>query len=251
MGSVELNIDSHQGRRSEFPPTRWSLVLRAAQQGSAEADRALAELCEAYWYPLYAYVRRQGQTREEAQDLVQGFFERLLAADGLGRPTQERGRFRSFLLAGLRNFQINAWNRERAQKRGGGRATVSIDDSAETLYQSELLEADTPETMFDRRWAWTVIDRALSRLENEYRAGGKHALFERVRDCLPGAPQSRPAPAEACDALGMSEAALRMAASRLRKRFGKALRAEVASTVASPEAIDEELRHLMDVVGSP
>ena len=231
-----------------FPSTHWSVVLSAAAGGAPHAEDALARLCKAYWYPLYVFLRRRGCSPEESEDLTQEFFSRLVHKEFLAGLTQEGGKFRSFLLTALTRFVANEWSRERAQKRGGGKAVISIDADAETRYGRELADHVTPQTLFERRWALTVLDRVLARLRQEYSAAGKQELFSRLEGCLPGA-QSPVAYAEAGAALDIKEATLRMAALRLRRRYGQLLRAEIAATVSSPTEIDEEIRYLIRVVG--
>ncbi len=206
-----------------FQSTHWTVVLAAGLENSPESSAALQKLCTAYWCPLYAFIRRRGYSVEEAEDLTQEFFARLLAKDLLAGVTREGGRFRSFLLTVLKRFLANEWNREHAQKRSGGKPRFSIDDTAEARYQRALTEQATPETLFERQW-------------------------EQLQSCLAGA-QSEIPYAQIAAAFGMKESAVRMAASRLRRRYGALLRAEIAVTVSSPEEIDEEIRYLIALVG--
>jgi RNA polymerase sigma factor (sigma-70 family) len=229
-----------------FPPTRWSVVLDAACQGSAESEGALAKLCEAYWFPLYAFLRHQGHSPEQAEDLTQEFFVRLVHKRYLEGLTQEGGTFRSFLLTALKRFLANEWNREHSQKRGGGKVIFSIDGSAEARYRRELIDHASPDTLFERQWAFTVMDRVLDRLQEEYTRAGKGKLFELTQGCLPGA-DGESSYAEAGATLGLKEASVRMAALRLRRRYGQILREEIAETVATPEEIEQEIRHLIAV----
>src|SRR5271155_2907054 len=167
---------AHSGSR-QFATTRWSLVLAAGQRSSPQSSAALATLCENYWYPLYAYVRRRGHDSDEAQDLTQAFFTRLLEKNDLAAADPERGRFRSFLLASLKHFLANEWDRARAEKRGGGRSVLSIDfGTAEERYRAEPSHELTPEKIFERRWALTVLDHALKRLRTEFAGGGREKL---------------------------------------------------------------------------
>src|SRR3954471_10218810 len=170
-----------------FATTRWSVVLRAGA-GSSASDDALARLCRAYWYPLYAFVRRQGHGPHDAQDLTQGFFARLLEKKDLAAVDRSKGKFRSFLLAAMKHYLANEWDRARAQKRGGGLALISIDDAeAEGRYAHEAAEQSTAEQLFDRRWALTLLDQVLARLEDEMAAAGKHAMFNALKFSLTGA----------------------------------------------------------------
>lgn len=247
MGNPETD-GSRSGMASCFQTTHWTVVLAAGLKDSPESAAALQKLCTAYWYPLYAFIRRRGYTDEQSEDLTQEFFARLLAKDLLADVTRLGGRFRSFLLTVLKRFLANEWNREHAQKRSGGKPLFSIDDTAEARYQRELTEHATPETLFERQWAAAVLDQVLARLRDEYAAAGKQALFEQLQNCLPGA-QSQIPYAQIAAAFGLKEAGVRMAAHRLRRRYGELLRAEIAVTVSSPEEIDEEIRYLIALVG--
>jgi RNA polymerase sigma factor (sigma-70 family) len=235
-------------RANAFPPTHWSVVLAAAQQSAPGSERALARLCEAYWFPLYAFLRRQGHPREEAEDLTQEFFALLLRKEVLAGLEREGGRFRSFLLTALQRFLANEWNRDHAQKRGGYSPQISIDGTAEARYHAGLADRATPETLFEQQWALAILDRVLAKLQREYASLGKAELFNHLQGCLPGS-QDDLSYAEAGAALHLNESAVRMAALRLRRRYGQLLRAEIAPTVASPKEIDDELRHLMNVMG--
>lgn len=248
---MENETSNPNGRRGgAFPPTHWSLVLAAAGAGAPQASRALAELCEAYWSPLYCFLRRQGYSPEEAEDLTQEFLSRLVHKEVLAGLTQEGGKFRSFLLTVLKRFLANEWHHQHAQKRGGGQEVISIDARVEAGYQQELIDHATPETVFERQWAFTVLNRVMNQLREEYGRAGKGDLFARLQSCLPGT-QSQAVPAPAGRGLKMSDAALRMAAYRLRRRYGQLLRAEIATTVASPAEIDEEIQHLIQVTSRP
>jgi RNA polymerase sigma-70 factor (ECF subfamily) len=223
-------------------------VLAAARESRPEARASLGALCETYWYPLYCYVRRRGYRAEEAQDLTQEFFATLLEKDFLRVADPERGRFRSFLLASLNHFLAKEWRRRRAGKRGGGRLPLSLDfPSGESRYNQEPSHDLTPEKIYERRWALVLLDSALSKLRDEYAAGGKTVLFDRLSGFLGGKGKA-PYHEVAAD-LGMTEEAVKVAVHRLRRRCRHHLRAEVAETVARPEDVDEELQHLMAVVG--
>lgn len=242
----DVSTELHRG--GTFPSTHWSLVLVAAQGESRDADQALASLCQAYWHPLYAFARKRGSTPQEAEDLTQEFFLRLVRKDLLHGLTRDGGKFRSFLLTALKRFLVNEWQHNRAQKRGGGKPVVSIDESAELRVRDLLVDHHTPETVFEHQWALTVLERALDQLRDEYTRAGKSEVFARLQHCLPGA-QERIAYAEVGAALHLNEAAARMAAHRLRRRYGELLRAEIAATVSSPEEVDEEIRHMIEVTG--
>jgi RNA polymerase sigma-70 factor (ECF subfamily) len=235
--------------RGRFATTRWSVVLAAGKRGRPESRHALAELCEAYWYPLYAEARRRGRSAEDASDLVQGFFARLLEKNDLAAADPTRGRFRSFLLAAFGHFLANEWDRQHARKRGGGRKAVPLDVAeGESRYRREAAHDETPERIYDRRWALSLIDRALARLRDECARAGKAALFETLEPALSG---NRAASyAELAESLGMTEGAVKTAVHRLRTRCGAIVREEVAETVSRPEEIDEELGHLFAALES-
>ena len=232
-----------------FATTHWSLVLAAGRRASPDAREALATLCQTYWYSLYAHVLRRGLRAEEAQDLIQEFFADLLAKDRLRVADRERGRFRSFLLAALDHFLANAGRRVRARKRGGGRFTLSLDFPAgEGRYAAEPAHDITPDRLYARRWALTLIDQALTRLRDEFARAGKGDLFERLTPCLAGEADAEPY-RELAARLGMTEGAVKVAVHRLHKRCGELLREEIARTVAGPQQVEEELRDLFDVFG--
>lgn len=237
---------THAG--AQFTTTHWSVVL-AARDESPAANAALEQLCRTYWYPLYAFVRRQGHSPEEAQDLTQEFFARLLEKGLLRHLTHREGRFRSFLLKLLQNFLANERHRVRAQKRGGGHAPISLDSLApEERYRLEPLDTLSPEKAFERNWAQTVIQQALAQLREEYRASGRKELFERLKDYQPGEPGTATY-AELGAQLGLSEGAVKVAAHRLRQRHRQLLRAQIAQTVTTATDLDDEVRHLIRVVG--
>jgi len=233
-----------------FVTTHWSVVLAAGHGDTARADDALAHLCQAYWYPLYAYARRRGCSPPDAQDLTQEFFARLLEGNWLARADRQRGRFRSFLLSSMKHFMANEWNKAQAQKRGGGQPIVSLnDDSAEHRYRLEPAEKATPESLFERGWALTLLEGVLARLEEEYRREGKQAWMEAMRPALT-TDQGAIDYTELAHKLGMTETAARVAVHRLRQRYRQLIRAEVASTVASPEEVEAEMSHLFQVLTS-
>jgi RNA polymerase sigma-70 factor (ECF subfamily) len=227
-----------------FPTTRWSQVVAAGERASPEAINALAQLCSAYWYPLYAFVRRKGHSPDEAADLVQGTFLTLLDRDGLAAVAPERGRFRSFLIAACAHYLADCRDRDRAAKRGGGAAPIRIDRvDAEGRYSAEPVNDWTAERLFDRRWATGLLENAVSRLEAESTAAGKAALVSHLLPTLTGGRGNIPLAAIAVE-LGMTEGAVKMAASRLRKRYGEILREEIACTVADPADVEDEVRAL-------
>jgi RNA polymerase sigma-70 factor (ECF subfamily) len=233
-----------------FATTRWSLVLAAGGgEASAESSRALADLCGAYWYPLYAHARRRGLSRDEAQDRTQAFFARLLETGDLADADRTRGRFRTFLRAAFDHFLSNARDFDRALRRGGGRPLLSLDiPLGESRLGLEPADTETPERIFDRRWALALLDRALNRLRDEYHFAGKAALFEALRPALAG--DRSTSYAEVAARLQMTEGAVKVAVHRLRARCRDLVRAEVAETVGDPEDVDDELRHLFAALGS-
>lgn len=210
-------------------------MARAGAAGTREARDALESLCSSYWYPLYAFARKRGLDHHAAQDLVQAFFARVIEKQDLAEADRSRGRFRSFLLASLSNFLSNHWDRERAQKRGGAHARVSIDQAeAERRYAGELACEDSPERSFERQWARELLARALARLEGEWTHAGRAALFAHLRPYLTG-DEVEARQAEIARAVGASENAVRIALHRLRRRYGELVRLEIADTLADPE----------------
>ena len=236
------------GRPAVFVTTHWSVVVSARKKDSPESDAALETLCRTYWYPLYAYVRRQGHSPPDAQDLTQEFFARLLQKDYLKAAAREKGRFRTFLIVALKRFLANEWDRARAQKRGGGQHPLSLDtELAEQRYRIEPVEGATAERVFERRWALTLLDRTMTRLREEFGSAGKGEEFDGLKVCLT-AERGEISYAEIAKALGINEGAARVAVHRLRKRFREIFREEIAHTVSSPDEIEEEVRYLMGVL---
>ena len=228
----------------KFATTRWSQVLAAGHAPSSDSREALARLCEAYWYPLYSYVRRWGYDADQAQDLTQAFFATLLEKHYLRAADPSRGRFRSFLLASLKHFLSNEPDRAGAAKRGGRATVVPLEfETAEGRYVREPADNETPETTYERRWALTLLERTLGRLRREYETSGKHNLFARLEGHLTGEQEALPY-AELCAELEMSEGAIKVAMHRLRRRFGALLRDEIGETVADPAEVDDEIREL-------
>jgi RNA polymerase sigma factor (sigma-70 family) len=231
-----------------FATTRWSVVLAAGQKSGPHSAQALATLCETYWYPVYAFIRRQGHDADRAKDLTQGFFARVLEKHYFGDADPARGRFRAFLLTSIRHFLSNERDRDQALKRGGRTPTLSLDvETAEGVYQLEARDELTPEKLFDARWATVLLDRALSRLQDEYVAAGKNDLFAGLKGLLTGDSEDIPY-ADIARTLGMSEGAVKVSVHRLRRRFRDALVKEIAETVSDPSDIDAEIRHLLQAV---
>lgn len=236
---------------SRFDQTQWSLVLAAGAVEASGADAALARLCEAYWYPLYSFVRRQGVAHHDAQDLTQAFFGKLLEKNYLGDVVRSRGRFRTFLLASLKHFMANEWDKRSAKKRGGGIVFVPLDASAfERFEQEAVLPASqeySAEEIYDQRWAHTLLDRALVALRTSYEANDQAPVFEALKPCLTQGKGAAPYAGVAAK-LGMDENAVKVAAHRLRHRYREAIRAEIAHTVSEEEEIEEEFRYLREVL---
>ncbi len=243
------STESAKIARPWFVTTHWSVVLSAREQKSVASDAALETLCRTYWYPLYAYVRRQGHGAHDAQDLTQEFFSRLVQPDYLKSVAREKGRFRTFLLVALKRFLANEWDRARAQKRGGGQVHLALDTSeAETRYQVEPAAALDADRIYDRRWALTLLDQTMTRLRGEFGGAGKAKEFERLKVFLTADRSTIDYAALAAE-LSQSEGALRVAIHRLRKRFREIFRVGIAHTVASPGEIEEEVRHLLAALG--
>jgi len=234
---------------SGFATTQWSQVLAARDGSDSEVRTALAVLFEAYWYPLYAYVRRQGNSPEEAADLTQAFFAYLLEKGVLKSVDPAEGKFRSFLLATLKHFLSHERDKAHAQKRGGDQIGISLDAKlAESRYGYEPSDDLTPEQVYERRWALTVLERTLEKLEEKESSGGDGARFSKLRPYLVGEEPHLPY-SEVATELDMSEGAVRGAVHRLRQSFGQFLRDEIAMTVAEPDQVDGEVRHLLGAVG--
>jgi RNA polymerase sigma-70 factor (ECF subfamily) len=235
------------GSGGRFATTRWSLVLAAGDQDSPEGHEALAALCSGYWYPIYAFVRRQGFAADQAQDLTQEFFARLLEKHYLAHVNPEKGKFRSFLLASCKHFLANERDRERALKRGGGQTIPPLDFvRAESRYSLEPADALTPERLFERRWALTLLDQALERLRVEFSASGRDQLFDTLKAFLTG---EKAGPYEQlAGQLDMTTGAIKVAVHRLRNRYRELLREEIARTLGDAGDIDDEIRNLFSAL---
>ena len=233
---------------AQFATTHWSVVLAAGERELPQAAEALEKLCRAYWYPLYVYVRRQGNSPEDAQDLTQDFLSRLLEKNYFAKADRDRGKFRTFLLGSLKNFLVNEWKRAGRLKRGGGVEFLSIDANvAEDRYATEPANEANPDAAYEQRWAVTLIEHVLATLRREYIAADKARLFEELKGFIWG-DKSTASYAEIAGHLNLTEGTVKVAVHRLRQRFRQLLRAEVAHTVARPEDVDGELRHLIAVV---
>jgi RNA polymerase sigma-70 factor (ECF subfamily) len=245
---MDSSADRHLAAR--FPTTRWSRVVVAVGRSVPEAEEALADLCRAYWYPLYAFIRRKGYDPDSAEDLVQGLFAGLLERDALRKIDPALGRFRSFLMACCVNHLSRHREHERARKRGGGRVAIPIDRlDAEGRLGSEPFHELTPERLFERQWAMTLLDRVLGRLDGEMERSHKLTLYRRLRPILLG---QEPAPpySEVAASLDLTEGAVKMAAFRLRGRYRQLLRDEIGRTVADPAEIDGEIAALLAAIGT-
>ena len=231
---------------SDFVTTRWTAVLTAGEE-SPEGREALAQLCARYWYPLYAYVRRKGHSSPDAEDLTQEFFARLLEKRWLSEVRRDGGRFRAFLLGAMKHFLANEWDRSQALKRGGRCAIIALDGlEPEARYALEPIAVENPEHLFERRWAFLLLDAALTRLRAEFALAGKERQFDILKPALLGESASA---AEIASELHLSEGAVKAAIHRLRERYRAAVREEIAQTVVAGPDIDAELEHLRVVLG--
>lgn len=240
-----------RGSGREFVSTHWSVVRLAGASRSPESAAALEKLCRAYWFPLYAFVRREGHEPEDAADLTQEFFSRLIAGNDLASVDRGKGRFRSFLLASMKHLLANEWRRAQRQKRGGGAAHFSLDAAgAEDRYRLDPADELTPERIFDRRWAETVLDAVTGRLQGEFSEAGMSERFDVLKAFLI-AGDAAASYAQTAARLNLTESAVKAAIYRLRQRYGELLRAEIAHTVSGPREMQEELRHFLAVLGGP
>jgi RNA polymerase sigma-70 factor (ECF subfamily) len=241
---------SEAAPQGAFATTHWSAVIRAGSSDTTRSRAALEKLCETYWYPLYAHVRRRGHSAEDAKDLTQGFFLRLLELGSLANVNPKLGRFRSFMLGALDHFLINEWKKARAEKRGGGRDMLSLDwAAAERRFDLEPSDAVAPDKTFDKQWATALLDEVLKQLEAEYAAEGNIELFRALKATLAGRRETQPYAKLAGD-LGMGESAVKVAVHRMRKRYRTLLQAEIRRTVDSADEAKEELEHLFRVLAN-
>jgi RNA polymerase sigma-70 factor (ECF subfamily) len=243
-------VNDLTGKNPNFTTTNWSVVLELIQTDYGRAAGALESLCSRYWYPVYAFIRRRGSDPHEAKDLTQAFFTHLLENETLKKVDPQKGKFRSFLLTAATNFLTNEWDKRQSLKRGGQHQIISLDDTeAEERYRHEPVAVLTPENLYERRWAFTLLNEVLACLKEEYIAANKMELFAKLEPGLvdvvnPGSY------ADWAIALNMSEGAVRVAVHRLRRRFGELLRNEIARTVATPAEVDEEIRHLFAAIAN-
>jgi RNA polymerase sigma-70 factor (ECF subfamily) len=245
-GSHSRSLPS--SRHEWFVTTHWSVVLAAGRKDSQRARDALESLCQAYWYPLYAFVRRLGHGPHDAEDLVQAFFAQCLAKNYLGAADQSKGRFRSFLLLAFKRFLANEWDRKRARKRGGAIPALSLDSlTAEQRYALEPTDQLTADRLFERRWAMTLLENVLTKLRAEQVEAGRAETFAALQDCLTGDGRSS-GYQHLAKRIGISEGAVKIAVHRLRRRYRELLQEEIANTVGSPEEVDDERRYLLSVI---
>ncbi len=248
MSSPEEKRELESGDRPWFTTTHWSVVLAAGQRASPNSRRALATLCERYWFPLYAYVRRSGFSSHDAEEMTQEFLAQLIEKDYLRDVDRQRGKFRSFLLAALKHFLSKQRDRARAKKRGGGRCAFSLDfRDAESRYKLEPADDLTPERLYERRWALTLLDQVVQRLQQEFSDAGKSAVFERLKGALTGGRDS-PSYRQIAEDLAMTEGSVKAAVHRLRRRYRELLKSEIAQTVEDPAEVDDELNDLFAAV---
>jgi RNA polymerase sigma-70 factor (ECF subfamily) len=247
-GNAEARPLSATASPDVFATTHWSVVLAAGARDTPQAVAALEELCRAYWYPLYGFVRRQGHSPEDAEDLTQQFFCRLLEKDHFGKADRDRGKFRTFLLVSLKHFLINEWKRAGRLKRGGALTFLPFDaHEAEERYAREPVNDATPASAYERQWAVTLVEQVFLVLRTEHAAAEKIQLFEALKVFIWGDASST-SYAEIGDQLHLTEGAVKVAVHRLRQRFREVLRAQVAQTVSQPQDVDQELRHLIEVL---
>ncbi|MBE2215723.1 MAG: sigma-70 family RNA polymerase sigma factor [Opitutaceae bacterium] len=247
---VRCEVVSAAPARRSFATTHWSLVVQAAAcSGGTEGRAALAELCRTYWYPIYDFARRRGHSPDDAKDVTQGFFAQILADGALARADATRGRFRTFLLAVFEHYRARQHAHAGCLKRGGGCDVVSLDAlaSADARYEGEPATTDSPERIFDRKWALSLLEKTLAAVERDYTMAGKRAVFDSLKEVLWGG-RGEVRYAMLAQRHGMTEAAIKVAMHRLRIRFREHLRLEVTKTLLHPEDVDDELRHLFSAL---
>jgi RNA polymerase sigma-70 factor (ECF subfamily) len=250
MSPPDHDRQSAPAAPARFATTHWSVIVAARDGDAPRAREALAALCQTYWYPLYAYIRRQGYSWDQAQDLTQGFFAQLLEKDAFRLVDPAKGKFRSFVIAACKHFLANERDRARAVKHGGGRLFISIDgQDAESRYQAEPAHVQTPERAFEQRWALALLNQVLARLRVEFQGADKGQLFDRLKGFLLKE-KSAGGYAGAAQELGMTEGAVKVAVHRLRQRYRELLREEIGHTVRDPGQIDDEIRDLFHALGS-
>jgi RNA polymerase sigma factor (sigma-70 family) len=240
---ADRNNAQAAGSSEWFEATHWSVVVSAGRQESPQAHQALGKLCQTYWYPLYVFVRRQGQHPEDAKDLVQGFFAKVIEKNYVADAEREKGRFRSFLLLTLKRYMANEWDHANREKRGGGKEIISLDaQTTEMRFKTEPADEMSPEKAYERQWALTLLHQVLDRLSAELHAAGKGRVFEELKVFLNG--EKGGSYVEVGARLGMSESAIKVAVHRLRLRYRELLKLEIANTVSGPDAIKDEINNL-------
>lgn len=243
--TAAASTEAAGGRHDCFATTHWTVVLAAGGRSAPAAEQAMAELCRTYWYPLYAYVRRRGYRREDAEDLTQGFFVRLLARNYLDCVASDKGRFRAFLLAALKHYLANEWDRASRRKRGGGVPHLSLDwENADTRYCRDVADPLSPDRLYDRAWAVSLLERVVGRLQEANAKEGRAVLFEALKPFLTVGTKAVPY-ADTATALGMTEPAVRVAVHRLRRHYRELLREEICHTLTDPAQVDEEMKALL------
>ncbi|TWU42373.1 RNA polymerase sigma factor [Novipirellula artificiosorum] len=248
--TAEQSDDVLRKRFDRFATTHWSVVLSAKQGSESQVHEALETLCQTYWYALYAYVRRSDYASHDAEELTQEFLTRLVQRDFLGSVEPQRGRFRSFLLAAMKHFLSHERERAKALKRGGGRGVLSLDfHRAEKDYRSEPVDAMTPQRLFDRRWALTILENAMTVLQERYAASGKSDLFVKLQPCLTQASDS-PSYRVIANELSLSEGAVKVAVHRLKRDYRRLLKQQVSQTLENPDDVEDELRDLFAAIHS-
>src|SRR6516162_2727792 len=248
MTQQRSNDNAQEGPAGAFHTTHWSVVLAAGEEGSEQATTALSRLCQTYWFPVYAFIRKKGHSPEQAQDFTQEFFAGFLQKNYVARARRERGRFRVFLMSSVENFLHNQHDRAQAQKRGGGQALLSLNyQDAEQRYQIEPVEESDPATIFEQQWAATLLETILNRLRQEFSAEGRAGVFDDLQGHLWGDVDSIPYTLLAQNS-GLDEGNLKTIAYRWRQRYRALLREEIAQTVAKPGEVDDEIRHLIRIV---
>ena len=236
------------GGNRHFETTQWSVVRAVGAQDSKAASSALQDLCQTYWFPLYSYVRGQGNDANSAADLTQAFFADLLQRDDLKKVDPDLGKFRSFLLVAMKHFLMNQWDKASAKKRGGGKLPLSLDfEAADNRFRLEPAHAETPESIYQKQWAITLLDRVHNKLRSEFADRGKAHQFDKLQSFLAGKNKEETI-ASAAAHLAMTESAVKVTLHRMRRRFGEILRSEIEQTVATPEEIDTEIQQLFDVL---
>jgi RNA polymerase sigma-70 factor (ECF subfamily) len=248
MSEERSKQETQEGSARVFHTTHWSVVLAAGEGGSEQATAALSRLCQTYWFPVYAFIRKRGHSPEQAQDFTQEFFAGFLEKNYVAKAARDRGRFRAFLMSSVENFLHNQHDKAQAQKRGAGQQLLSLDyEEAEERYRIEPVEESDPAKIFEQQWAAMLLETVLNRLRDEFSAEGRVGLFEDLQAHLWGDPESIPY-AQLGQKCGLKEAGVKTIAHRLRQRYRELLREEIAQTVAKPGEVDDEIRHLMRIV---